>query len=77
SEIMQVKIEIQPEKIRLRPAKSEVDRLWADNTKAEKLLGWKPEFAGYEGLKRGLAETINWFRQNKNLKRYHPEVYNL
>ena len=77
AEIMQVKIEIQPEKIRLRPAKSEVDRLWADNTKAEKLLGWKPEFAGYEGLKRGLAETINWFRQNKNLKRYHPEVYNL
>lgn len=75
--IMQVKIEIQTEEVRLRPEKSEVERLWADNAKAEKLLGWIPEYAGYEGLKRGLAETINWFRQSGNFKKYRPEVYNL
>lgn len=77
AEIMQVKIEIQTEEVRLRPEKSEVERLWADNAKAEKLLGWKPEYAGYEGLKRGLAETINWFKQSENLKKYRPGVYNL
>ncbi len=77
AEIMQVKIEIQTEEVRLRPGKSEVERLWADNAKAEKLLGWEPEYAGYEGLKRGLAETINWFSQSENLKKYRPEVYNL
>lgn len=77
AEIMQVKIEIQTEQVRLRPEKSEVERLWADNTKAKKLLGWEPEYAGYEGLKRGLKETINWFSNSDNLKKYRPGVYNL
>lgn len=77
AEIMQVKIEIQTEQLRLRPEKSEVERLWADNTRAKKLLGWEPEYAGYEGLKRGLTETINWFRNSDNLKKYRPGVYNL
>lgn len=77
ADIMQVKIEIQTEEVRLRPEKSEVERLWADNAKAETLLGWVPEYAGYEGLKRGLTETINWFSQSENLKKYRPEVYNL
>ena len=77
AEIMQVKLEIQTEQIRLRPEKSEVERLWADNTRAKKLLGWEPEYAGYEGLKRGLTETINWFSNSDNLKKYRPSVYNL
>ncbi|MDT3698266.1 MAG: NAD-dependent 4,6-dehydratase LegB [Thermincola sp.] len=75
--IMQVNITVQTEDIRLRPPKSEVDRLWADNTKAAKILGWGPEYAGYEGLKRGLTETINWFCQSENLKKYRSELYNL
>ena len=66
--IMRVKIEIQTEQERVRPQKSEVTRLWADNTKAIRLLGWKPEYAGPEGLKRGLTETINWFSNTENLK---------
>ncbi|NTV91538.1 MAG: SDR family NAD(P)-dependent oxidoreductase [Clostridiales bacterium] len=77
AEIMQVKIEIQTEQVRLRPEKSEVERLWADNTRAKKLLGWEPEYAGYEGLKRGLTETINWFSNSNNLKIYKSGVYNL
>jgi len=76
-EIMQVKIEIQTDQQRLRPEKSEVERLWADNTRVQKLTGWKPEYAGYEGLKRGLAETIKWFRNTENLKRYRTNIYNL
>ena len=39
---MEAKIEIQTEAQRLRPEKSEVNRLWADNTKAQKLLNWQP-----------------------------------
>ncbi len=77
AEIMQVKIEILTEQVRLRPEKSEVERLWADNTKAKKLLGWEPEYAGHEGLKRGLTETINWFRNSDNWKKYKSGVYTL
>lgn len=75
--IMQTEISIQSDQIRLRPAKSEVERLWADNAKAKMLLGWEPEYAGPEGLKRGLRETINWFSNSENLKKYRTDVYNL
>lgn len=77
ADIMQVKIEIQTEEVRLRPEKSEVERLWADNTKAKRLLGWEPAYAGPPGLKKGLTETINWFNNPANLKKYRPGVYNL
>jgi NAD dependent epimerase/dehydratase len=62
---------------RLRPADSEVERLWADNTKINQLTGWKPEFAGREGLARGLRETIGWFSDPANLGRYKVELYNI
>lgn len=77
AEIMQVKVEIQTEQQRLRPEKSEVERLWADNSLAKKLLGWEPEYAGYEGLKRGLRETIDWFSHSDNITKYKSGVYNL
>jgi NAD dependent epimerase/dehydratase len=62
---------------RLRPQGSEVERLWADNTKARELAGWSPEYAGVEGLKRGLAETIEWFGKRDNLRRYKAGLYNI
>jgi NAD dependent epimerase/dehydratase len=65
-ELMEAKIEIQTEAQRLRPEKSEVNRLWADNTKAQKLLNWQPIYGSIEGLKQGLAETIGWFRNTKS-----------
>ncbi|HUJ19466.1 MAG TPA: NAD-dependent 4,6-dehydratase LegB [Nitrospirota bacterium] len=68
---------ITTEATRLRPENSEVERLWADNAKAEKLLGWKPEYAGTEGLRRGLKETIDWFRVPGNLKGYKADLYNV
>lgn len=75
-ELMEAKIEIQTEAQRLRPEKSEVNRLWADNTKAQKLLNWQPIYGSIEGLKQGLAETIGWFRDPNNLRHYRSDVYN-
>lgn len=74
---MQTEIEIETDEIRLRPEKSEVKRLWADNTKAKRLLGWSPQYGGYEGLKKGLLETIAWFTNEKNLRKYKADVYNI
>ena len=62
---------------RLRPEKSEVERLWADNTKARELLGWTPEFGGVEGFQRGLEQTINWFCEPGNLSAYKADLYNV
>lgn len=46
---------------RIRPAKSEVLDLCSDNSRALSMMGWKPQFAGDEGLTAGLARTIDWF----------------
>ena len=77
SEIMGVTLEIETDDIRIRPDKSEVERLWADNSKAERLLNWKPEYAGKEGFKRGLIETIEWYKDRKNLDQYKSSIYNI
>lgn len=76
ADIMGEKIEIQTDPERLRPEKSEVERLWADNTKAKKLLGWEPQFSGIDGLRRGLADTVEWFSNPENLKNYKADIYN-
>ena len=77
AEAMDVDIEIETDEIRLRPEKSEVNRLWADNSKAKRLLGWEPQYGGREGFKRGLKETIDWFANKENLKKYKADVYNI
>jgi NAD dependent epimerase/dehydratase len=77
AEIMGVDIEIETDDVRIRPEKSEVERLWADNSKAKALLGWEPEYGGKEGFKRGLKETIEWFTDERNLSRYKADVYNI
>jgi len=58
---------------RLRPKKSEVSRLWCDNSKVHKLTGHKPQVKIKEGLKR----TINWFIRPENLKKYKTQIYNV
>jgi NAD dependent epimerase/dehydratase len=62
---------------RLRPADSEVERLWADNTRARELAGWTPSYGGREGFQRGIGETIQWFSDAGNLRRYRAESYNI
>jgi NAD dependent epimerase/dehydratase len=76
AETMGADITIESDEQRLRPAGSEVERLWADASRAE-ALGWSPEYAGVEGLKRGLAETVEWFAQPDNLRRYRSAEYNI
>lgn len=77
SEIMERPIEIQTDEQRFRPDKSEVERLLSDNRKAKRLLGWSPVLAGPNGLRKGLAATIEWFLDPANLSRYQPDVYGL
>ena len=77
AELMGVKMEVLTEEQRLRPEKSEVERLWADSTKAKTLLDWIPQYAGPEGFCKGLQETIDWFIQPKNLSAYKVGQYTL
>lgn len=77
AEIMGETIAIKTDELRLRPERSEVERLWADNTRAKNLLGWQPAYGGLEGLKKGLFETIEWFRVPENLKQYKEGIYNI
>lgn len=75
--LMDREVEFTSDEQRLRPAGSEVERLWADNTLARELAGWTPEYAGLEGLQRGLGETIEWFGHSENLRRYKAGLYNI
>jgi NAD dependent epimerase/dehydratase len=60
---------------RMRPERSEVERLLADASKAQQLTGWTPGFAGRDGLRRGLEITAEWFSQPANLARYRVGRY--
>lgn len=77
AETMGREVEFTCDEQRLRPAGSEVERLWADNARARALAGWSPEYAGVEGLRRGLGETIDWFSNPANLRRYKAGLYNI
>jgi len=75
AELMGTKIAIKESSERVRPADSEVERLLADNQKAKKLLKWSPKDSGLAGLRLGLAQTIKWFRDPDNLKKYSSDGY--
>lgn len=77
ADIMGVDLEIVADDQRLRPEKSEVERLWAANAKAKELVGWEPAYAGHDGLRRGLEETVAWFTDPANLAQYKSDIYNI
>ena len=77
AEAMSKEIEIVTDDIRLRPEKSEVERLFASNEKAKTVLGWSPEYGGKDGFMRGLSKTIEWFVDDKNLSLYKAGIYNV
>lgn len=56
---------------RLRPEKSEVNRLLGSNEKIKSITGWEPKYT----FEQGLAETIEFFRNNLN--RYKSDIYNI
>jgi dTDP-glucose 4,6-dehydratase len=75
AETMGVNVEVETDDERTRPEKSEVDRLYADISKAEELLGWTPDHGGREGFKRGIAKTADWFSREENLQHYKAGTY--
>lgn len=77
AECMDAEVTFIQDEERLRPQKSEVERLWADNSKAKTLLNWQPQYGGRDGFKRALLETIPWFLESENLMKYKTEVYNI
>ncbi|MFH2091051.1 MAG: NAD-dependent 4,6-dehydratase LegB [Pseudomonadota bacterium] len=76
-QVMNAQIDIVEDPARLRPEKSEVNRLCSDNSLIKKLTGWSPEFQGRDGLTQGLKKTADWFTDKTNLARYKSDRYNL
>lgn len=59
--------------LRVRPDKSEVERLLGSNAKIQELTDWRMKYS----LEEGLKSTIDWFREESNLKHYKAGIYNL
>jgi hypothetical protein len=72
-ELMNSDVEFVVDENRIRPSKSEVFRLWCDNSKIKELTGFKPQI----NIKEGLQKTIDWITQPDNLKKYKSEIYNV
>jgi dTDP-glucose 4,6-dehydratase len=77
AEAIGVEAEIVTEDIRVRPAASEVERLFAGIEKAKEKLQWQPLYGKRDGMIRGLRETITWFSDPANLARYKHDRYNI
>jgi len=58
---------------RLRPDKSEVERLFGSNKKIQEITNWKQQYSFDQALK----ETIDWFKKEENLVRYKTDIYNV
>ena len=67
------KAEIVCDKERIRPEKSEVERLYGSNEKIMKLTNWKPKYS----ISKGLKETIKWFSKKENITQYKADIYNV
>ena len=72
-ELMSSNVQFITDEERLRPSKSEVFRLWCDNTKIKKITGFESQV----DIRQGLQQTIDWITQPENLKRYKSEIYNV
>jgi NAD dependent epimerase/dehydratase len=72
-DIMCSDVQFQFQEQRIRPAKSEVFRLWGDNSKMREVTGFSPVI----DLRTGLQTTISWFTDPSNLARYKTGIYNV
>ncbi len=72
-DLMNSDVEFISEEERIRPENSEVFRLWGDNSKIKKLTGFEPKY----NIDSGLAETIKWYTDPKNLKKFKAGIYNV
>jgi len=72
-EIMNSEVEFICDHQRIRPKKSEVLRLWCDNSKIKKLTNFEPMV----NIEDGLKITIEWMLRPHNLAKYKSEIYNV
>ena len=77
AECMDSEIEIVKDEQRMRPADSEVERLFAGVEKARRLFGWAPKHGGRDGFKLGISKTALWFQDPVNLAAYKANIYNV
>ena len=77
AKVMGADVTIEVDDKRVRPEKSEVDRLLASHDKAARLTRWHPRRSERDGLLDGLSETAAWFTQPSNLARYKSDRYNV
>ena len=56
---------------RLRPEKSEVNRLLGANGKIQQLTEWKPQYT----FSQGITETIEFLKNN--ISKYKTDIYNV
>jgi NAD dependent epimerase/dehydratase len=72
-EIMDSDVKFITDEQRIRPGKSEVFRLWCDNSKIFNMTGFKPQV----NLREGLQRTVDWICIGDNLKAYKTAIYNV
>lgn len=72
-ELMRSDVEFIVDEQRLRPEKSEVFRLWCDNTKIRELTNFEPTY----DIRTGLKATVDWFTRSENLAKYKANIYNV
>ena len=73
AKLMNSDVKFISERQRIRPEKSEVFRLWGDNSKIKKLTSFHPSYS----IEEGLTETIQWFLKKENLEKYKSGIYNV
>jgi len=71
--VMGRELRVVQEQERKRPEKSEVFRLWCENSKLKQRCGFAPQISLEEGLRR----TVEWFQDPRNAARYKEGVYNV
>ena len=70
-DIINPKAKIACDDERIRPEKSEVNRLLGSNEKLKRLTSWQQRFT----FKKGIINTVEWFKKNNNL--YKSSIYNI
>jgi dTDP-glucose 4,6-dehydratase len=71
AKLIGINVEIISDQQRVRPDKSEVERLFCNNSKILANTAWKPDYT----LENGLIETIDWIRNN--LSYFKSDIYNV
>lgn len=73
STLMRCEVDFTIDEQRIRPVKSEVERLLCDNSKIKQCTGFRPQYT----LEAGLVQSISWYSDTENLKKFKSHIYNV